>query len=180
MPTRWPGRPRWEDVVSSKRSLIDSLRAVFDSWQTFVTGVEEKDLTARPGSGKWSVAEVITHLTAWQQVSISRLEAALLDADPRFPAWLRGADPFYAEEHVDEFNERIRDDHHAEPWASRYAAWQAGFLRFLELAETVPDSLMFDAGRYSWLRGYPLAAVLEGSWEHHRDHLERVKEAGRR
>jgi hypothetical protein len=33
---------------------------------------------------------------------------------------------------------------------------------------------MFDTKRYPWLGGYALSAVLEGSLEHHREHLDQA------
>jgi len=50
--------------------------------------------------------------------------------------------------------------------------WTEGFLRFLELGEAMPEKALLDAGRYTWLEGYALFAVLEGSYEHHREHAE--------
>lgn len=163
--------------MANKHELINSLKTVFDSWEALLAGMSEEEITAQPRPGKWSVSEVITHLRSWQQISIARLEAALLNTDPNFPAWLSGADPFYAEDHVDKFNARIQEIHRSESWSTRHREWREGFLRFLELAEAVPDSIMFDSERYSWLRGHALAAVIEGACEHHQDHLDRLHNA---
>jgi hypothetical protein len=158
--------------MSRKEELIADLRAVFDGWESLLAGKDEDEIAARPRPEERSISDVIGHLRAWQQVSTARLEAALLDTDPDFPAWLGRADPFFAEDHVDDFNARIHEINHGWSWLSLYRDWRQGFLRLLELAEAIPDADMLYAERYPWLRGHALSAVLEGSCEHHREHLE--------
>jgi len=160
--------------MNKKRELIDDLRKAFADWEALLAGVSESEIIARPGNDKWSISEVITHLCAWQEVSIAHLEAALLNTAPQFPAWLGSADPFYAEDHVDTFNARIQKLHRSQSWSTRHREWREGFLRFLELSEAIPDSIMFDKQRQPWLRGYSLAAVLEGSCQHHQHHLSTI------
>lgn len=161
--------------MANKHELISKLLAVFASWEEFLAGINEDQMAVRHQAGQWSISEVITHLHAWQQVSIAHLEAAALNTDPIFPDWLDGADPSYAEDHVDEFNARIQQVHRAESWSTRYSEWSEGFLRFIKLAETIPASIMFDSERYSWLGGKDLAAVVDGSRDHHQEHLDRIR-----
>jgi hypothetical protein len=113
-------------------------------------------------------------MMAWQQVSIARLQAANHGREPVYPGWLGEADPFYANEHVDEFNARIHAAHRDAPWSSVHRAWRDGFRRFLELGEAIPEEALSATGRYPWLRGEALAAVLEGSLEHHQEHYRSV------
>jgi hypothetical protein len=158
--------------MDKKQELLASLRDVFDSWEKLVTNTTEEELTAKRLPTDWSIKDVIAHLMAWQQISIARLHAALRDSEPEFPAWLGGADPYFAEEHTDEFNARIYEIYHSQSWPSVHRAWREGFLHFLELAESVPEEKMLDARLYPWLNGYALSAVLQGSCEHHEEHLE--------
>jgi hypothetical protein len=161
--------------MSNKKELISKLRGVFASWEEFLEGRSEKDITVPAQPGKYSVSEVITHLHAWLELSTARVEAALLNKDPNLPDWLDGADPFYANDHVNGFNARIQEMHRTDSWSTRYREWSEGFSNFLELAERIPDSIMFDDQRYSWLRGYALAAVLDGALEHHQEHLDSTR-----
>src|SRR5262245_15390782 len=113
-----------ESTMANKHEPINSLKTVFDSWAVLLAGKSEEEITAQPRPGKWSVSEVITQLRSWQQIPIARLKAALLNTDPNFPAWLGGADPFYAEDHVDEFNARIQEIHRSESWSTRHREWR--------------------------------------------------------
>jgi hypothetical protein len=53
-----------------------------------------------------------------------------------------------------------------------YQDWRAGFQRFLELGAAIPETDLVSVGRYAWLEGYALIAVLQGSYEHHQEHAE--------
>ena len=161
--------------MSRKDELVANLETVFHAWEELLAGKSEAEITARPEPEEWAIRDVIVHLHAWQEISIARLEAALRDTQPHYPAWLGGADPFFAEEHVNDFNARIQETHHGQSWASVHHEWREGFLRFLELAGAIPGATMFDAKRHAWLRGYALSSVLEGSWEHHQEHLAELE-----
>jgi hypothetical protein len=158
--------------MSNKRELLADLRAEFHSWENVLADKNEAEITARRHAGDWSISDVIGHLRAWQQVSVARLEAALLNIEPDFPAWLEGADPFFAEDHVEDFNARIYAACRDQSWSSLRRDWREGFLRLIESAEAIPEEAMFDAERYVWLKGYALSAVLQGTCEHNREHLE--------
>ena len=161
--------------MANKHQLISKLLAVFASWEEFLAGINEDEMDVQPQPGKYSISELLTHLHAWQQVSIARLEAAVLDKDPSYPEWLDVTDPSYVEQHLDEFNARIQEIHRAESWSTRHREWNEDFLRFIKLAETIPDSIMFDSERFAWLDGDALAAVVDGSCEHHREHLDSIR-----
>jgi hypothetical protein len=160
--------------MTDKQELLSRVRAVFDSWEKRLACKSEEEITARRSPGGWSIKDVVAHLRAWQQISIARLEAAVLNSTPAFPMWLAGSDPFSAEDHADEFNARIYQLTHAQPWPIVHSAWKDGYLRFLDLAEAVTEKEMFDADRYPWLDGCALSDVLEGSCEHHQEHFEDV------
>ena len=161
--------------MANKHQLISKLLAIFASWEEFLAGIDEDEIDVHSQPGKYSISEVLTHLHAWQQVSIARLEAAISNKDPSYPEWLESADPSYVEDHLDEFNARIQEINRAESWSTRHRKWSEGFLVFIKLAETIPDSIMFDSERYGWLGGNALAAVLDGSRVHHQEHLDSVR-----
>jgi hypothetical protein len=164
-------------MMVDKNELIASLRSVYDNWEELLGGIGEEEVTRPRFKADWSVQDVVTHLWAWQQISIARFAAAVLDNKPEFPAWLAGTDPSIAEEHTDEFNARIRAENQGRAWTEVHQDWSEGFLRLIDLAEQTPEDAMFEEGRYPWLKGYPLSAVLSGSREHHEEHLEDLSTA---
>ncbi len=158
--------------MNDKKQMIAMLKEEFNRWEELLAGMSEEQITDPHLPSNLSIKDVIAHLRAWQQVSVARLEAALLNREPEFPKWLAGLHP-ESEDNRDKYNDWIYQAYRDQPWSSVHRVWREGFLRFLELAEAIPEKDLSDAGRYPWLEGYPLFAVLQGSYEHHHvDHLE--------
>lgn len=158
--------------MNDKKQILTVLKEEFNRWEELLAGMSEAQITAPHLPSDLSIKDVIAHLRAWQQVSIARLEAALLNREPEFPKWLAGLHP-ESEENRDQYNDWIYQTYREQPWSSVHQVWREGFLRFLELAEAIPEKDLLDVGRYPWLEGYALSAVLQGSYgHHHEDHLE--------
>jgi hypothetical protein len=117
-----------EDAVNDRQELLASLMAVRREWERVLDAQAEAQLTAPRLPGGWSVRDVITHLAAWQQISTARVWAAQEDSQPEYPAWLGGADPFDAEEHTGQFNDRIVELHSGQAWPAIRPGWR-GALR---------------------------------------------------
>ena len=158
--------------MNADRRIISMLKVEFNQWEDVLAGLTEEQITAPQLPANLSIKDVIAHLMAWQQLSIARLEAAQLNKEPVLPNWLAGSDPD-SEEDLEQFNARIHETYHQQPWLSVYQDWRDGFLRFLKLGAEVPDIDLANTERYPWLKGHSLFAVLQGSYEHHHDdHLE--------
>lgn len=158
--------------MNDKQQILTTLREEFNRWEEVLASMSEEQITAPHLPSNLSIKDVIAHLWAWQQRSIARLEAALLDREPDFPRWPAEFDP-EPEGEPHEMNAWIYETNREKPWSRVYGDWRAGFLRFLELGEAIPEKDLLEAGRYAWLEGEPLSIVYAGSYEHHHvDHLE--------
>jgi len=157
--------------MTRKKQIITLLTDEFNRWEELLAGMREEQITAPELPANLSIKDVLAHLMAWQQRSSARLEAALLNREPRFPDWPAGLDP--EAEDVDQINAWIDKTYHPQPWSSVHRDWREEFLRLLELAQAISEKDLLEAGRYPWMEGEPLASVLLGSYEHHHeDHLE--------
>ncbi len=157
--------------MNDKQQQVKALRDIYDRWQTLLASLSEKQITAPQLPDNWSVKDVVAHLRAWQQFSIARMQAARQNREPEFPEWSGGLYPD-AEEYLEQFNATIYALYHPQPWADVRRAWQASFAQLVELAEAAPAQDLFDTQKYAWLEGYALADVLQGSFEHHEEHLD--------
>ena len=157
--------------MNDKQHILTTLRAEFNRWEQLLASLSEEQITAPQLPADWSIKDVIAHLRAWQQRSIARLEAALLNREPEFPKWPAELDPDSegATEHI---NAWIYETYRDQPWSSVHRDWREGFLRFLELGEAIAEKDLLDAGRYPWMEGQPLAFILQASYEHHQEHEE--------
>jgi len=157
--------------MNDKEGILITLQEEFNRWEALLASLSEEHITAPQLPDNWSIKDVVAHLRAWQQRSIARLEAALLNRPPEYPTWPAQFDP-EAEGQPHDLNAWLYATYRDQPWPSVHRDWSKGFLRFLELGEAIPEKDLLDAGRYTWLEGYALFAVLHGSYEHHREHAE--------
>ena len=157
--------------MNNKTQMLTLLKEEFNSWEALLTSLDEAQITTPQHPDEMSIKDTMAHLMTWQQLSIARLEAALHNRGLIMPAWPEDLD-LEPEGEPHELNAWISASHQDESWATVYQAWRTGFLRFLELGEAIPEADLMEVDKYPWLEGYALLAVLEGSYEHHREHFE--------
>jgi hypothetical protein len=157
--------------MTDKQGMLNALREELGRWEVLLAGLSDEQISAPQLPENWSIKDVIAHLRAWQQRSIARLEAALLDRAPEYPPWPEQFDPEVEGEPHD-LNAWLYAQNRDRPWPNVHRDWSEGFRRFLELGAAIPEDDLLETGRYTWLEGYALLAVLQGSYEHHREHAE--------
>jgi hypothetical protein len=161
--------------MNDKTQIINRLRDGFGRWEELLGGLSEEQIIAPGRVAALSIKDIIAHLTTWQEISVARMEAALQDSRPVFPGWPAEPDP-ETDADLNRVNARIYEMRRTEPWEKIHREWRERFLRFIELAEAMPDKDLLEVGRYPWMGGYALSAVLDGSYEHHEEHLEPLVE----
>jgi hypothetical protein len=160
--------------MSDKKQINAMLKDEFNRWEELLAGLSEEQIIAPDLPSDWSIKDVIAHLWGWQQRTVARMEAALLDKEPNYPSWPAALGPDL-EEDVDKTNAWIYETNREKPWPVVYGDWRAQFLNLLELAEQIPEKDLLDPGRYAWMDGYPLSASHMGTYEHHKEHLETLQ-----
>jgi hypothetical protein len=157
--------------MNDKEQIITVLRGEFNRWEHLLAGLSEEQIAAANRIAEMSIKDIVAHLTVWQQINVARLEAAQQNKEPEYPKWHPEFDPESKEE-LATINAMIYETRHRQPWLEVHREWKERFLRFLELAESIPEKDLMEVGKYPWLREYPLSAILLGSYEHHDEHLE--------
>jgi hypothetical protein len=156
-----------------KTHILAALREEFDHWERVLADLSEAQINAVPQPGELSLKDEIAHLWAWQQRSIARMEAGLNNQAPTLPKWLPDI-VAESEENVDQINAWIYEQYKDRSWPEVYLQWRTGFLRFLEVSESIPEPVLLDSSRYAWLSPYSLADVILGTYDHHQEHLEKI------
>ena len=159
--------------MTMKDHILAALKEELERWQDLLAGLSEKQVNASLLPSPWSIKDVISHLRAWQQRTIARVEAATLDLEPTFPAWPFGLDP-ESDENTEPLNAWIYESNRDRTWAEVHRDWQDGFSRLLKLSESISERDLLDSSRYAWLEGYPLALILLATYDHHQEHLDKV------
>jgi len=157
-----------------KDHILLALREKYDEWEALLASLSAKQIAAPMLPSEWTVKDVMVHLWAWQQRSIARMQAALEGHEPIFPRWNPQLDAD-AVASTDQVNDWIYQANRGRSWAEVHQMWQDGFLRFLELGGKVAEIDLLDSERYPWLKGNPLALVQLGSYDHHKEHLEKLQ-----
>jgi hypothetical protein len=156
-----------------KQHILAALSEEYNRWEELLAGLSEAQITTAHRPSSWSIKDDITHLWAWQQRSIARLDAARLNREPTFPKWPAAIDPD-SEDATDQINAWIYESNQNQSWSQIHQNWSEGFRRFLAGAEAIAEKELLDSGRYPWLNAQPLAFVLIASYDHHHEHLEKV------
>ncbi len=159
--------------MNMKEHILAALREQFDSWEELLASLSESEITAPHFDFDWSIKDVIAHLWAWQQISVSRMEGGLQDREPEIPKWILSLGEDW-EENADRVNALTYETNHEKPWSEIHQSWKTGFLRFLELGNLISERDLLDGDKYPWLKGYSLAFILVASYDHHQEHLEKL------
>jgi hypothetical protein len=153
--------------------ILAALREQFTRWEELLAHLSAEQITTPSFDLDWSVKDVINHLWGWQQISVARMNAGLLNREPEFPTWLIQF-PGNWDEDASQTNAWIYKNFHNRSWSETYQNWREGFFRLLSLGEMLSERNVLDGDRYAWLNGYSLAAILVASYEHHQEHLEKL------
>ena len=159
--------------MNMKDHLLAALKEQLNNWEELLDHMSNNQINVLLVPSNWSTKDVLSHLRAWQQRSIARLEAALSDREPIFPKWLPELDPD-SEVSTDQINAWIYETHRDESWVTVRQNWKDGFSRLLELGERISERDMMDESRYIWMEMRPLALILIGTYDHHQEHLDKL------
>ena len=159
--------------MNMKEHLLTALKEQLNTWEELLDHLSDNQINVLLVPSNWSAKDVLSHLRAWQQRSIARLEAALSDREPIFPKWIPALDPD-SEASTDQINAWIYETHRDESWVTVRQNWKDGFSRLLELGERISERDMMDESRYIWMEMRPLALLLIGTYDHHQEHLDKL------
>ena len=159
--------------MNMKEHLLAALKEQLNNWEELLDHLINNQINVLLVPSNWTTKDVLSHLRAWQQRSIARLEAALSDREPIFPKWLPELDPD-SEVSTDQINAWIYEAHRDESWVTVRQNWKDGFSRLLELGERISERDMMDESRYTWMEMRPLALILIGTYDHHQEHLDKL------
>ena len=154
--------------------ILAALREQFNQWEELLASLSEAQIHAPHLPSHWSTKDEIAHLRAWQQRTIARLDAVRLDREPEYPQWLPGVNP-NTPEGVDQINDWLYETYRAQPWEKVHQDWRDGYLRFIEAGRQIEEKDLLDSSRFAWLSSHPIVLSLLYSYDHHQEHLDKLK-----
>lgn len=159
--------------MNMKEHILEAMGEQFGNWNALLSSLEDEQLNNALAPSHWSTKDVLSHLWAWQQRSIAKVEAVWTNLEPEYPRWIPGLDPA-AEGDTTLTNAWIYSTYKDKPWPVVYQDWRNGYLHFLDLGMGIVERDLLDSDKYAWLEGYSLAAIYLSSYDHHQEHLEKL------
>jgi hypothetical protein len=158
------------DPGITKAELLETVQAEHAAWLALLDAIGE-DRMLLPGAvgPEWTVKDAIAHLTAWREWSCARLDAGLRHTEPA-PPWPLALDED-APGGVDRINGWFYDAARDRPLATVLRESEAAWERMTDLVHALPEADLLDEGRFAWLGGAPLGAVVDGSLGHLHEHV---------
>lgn len=159
--------------MNMKEHILAAMREQFERWEELLASLGEEQITAPRFDLDWSIKDVMAHLWAWQQISVARVEAGVLNTEPEFPKWIVESSEDW-EENADRTNAATFERCHNKPWSEIHRIWSDGYSRLLEAGDKIPEPNLLASGLYPWLGPYSLAFILVASYDHHQEHFDKL------
>lgn len=158
-----------------KADWIAELEAVRKSWRDTISEINESDLD-RPGTiGEFSFKNIACHLNGWRELTVDRLEAAARNVEPPPFPWPDGMSEA-TDAGTDEINHYFQERTRDLPVADVLALSNEQFERMQTALATISEDDLLTPGRFPWLPGLPVSAVLDGAFEHlYVDHMPEIR-----
>jgi hypothetical protein len=160
--------------MDMKEHILAAMREQYERWEALLASLSEEQITDPRFDYNWSIKDVVTHLWGWQQISIARVNAARLNREPDYPDLVAELGPGW-EENPDRTNAWIYKTHHEKTWQEVHRLWREGYLQLIASGAPIAERDLLDAERFAWLNGYSLAFILIASYDHHQEHLDKLK-----
>ncbi len=141
------------------RRLIEEYVACGPKLRRAVAGLSPEDLTARPGPGKWSILELVIHLTDSDCISIDRMKRMLIEDNPSL---------LYADEtaYVDKLCT------HDQSLEDALTLFEVGRRQFARVLRKLPDEAFQRHGTHNRRGRVAVGEMVKDYIEHVDDHLK--------
>lgn len=119
-----------------------------------------------PGvNGEWAIKQMLTHLTAWEQLFLGWYQSGARGETPTTPA----PGHTWGWNSLGELNQRIFLQHKAESLAEAAQAFAAAHAQVVALIQTLSEEDLFTPGRDGWLGKATLeASIRANTYSHYR------------
>jgi hypothetical protein len=158
------------DVSTSKDALLERIESERRAWDALLVEVGERRMEQPGVNGVWTFKDMMSHLIAYRRQTVNRLQAAVQGTEPAPPPWPPEWDD-NDEAQLDRINAYIYEANKDRPLADVLAESRAQFGQMYDAVAALSDDALFTRSRFTWLEGWPLAAVLDSSYGHlHEEH----------
>lgn len=146
-----------------RNELLDRIRLGRAELEEALARFDKRDLTEPLLPNGWTVKDVIAHIGFWEQ-RIANLYEILSAGD--VPQDAVGA------ETLDELNLRVFEENRLLPLGIVRLNEQTAYQALYRVAETAPDTDLFDPQRFAWTEEEPFVNwIVINTYGHYADHI---------
>lgn len=158
------------DSTTDKAGWLERIERELAAWEAILAMAREIGFDRPGAAGEWSFKDVAAHLNGWREQTVLRLEGAARGEPPLPPPWPADLND-ETDEGVEAINQSIFDRYRDRPAEEILAESSEQYRRMQAAVEIMPEDVLVTPGRFEWLGGEPLSAVLGGSFGHlHEEH----------
>jgi len=163
------------EATLSKADWLDRIEREREAWEAIVAEAGDAGMEQPGAAGDWTFKDVAGHLNGWRVLTVARLEAAARGELPSPPPW-PGDLSDETDEGLEAINRWIYERNRDRPAADILAEARDQFGRMRAAVAAIAEDALVNPGRFPWLGGAPLSAVLEGSFGHlHEEHEPAIR-----
>src|SRR6516164_2347511 len=145
------------------KQLIEEYAACGPRLRQAVTGLTRDELTARPGPGKWSILELVLHLTDSDCIAIDRMKRMLTEDNPPL---------LYADETA--YVDRLFS--HEQSLEDALTLFEVGRRQFARVLRKLPDAAFERRGTHNHRGNMTVGSMVQGYIEHVDHHLKFIND----
>jgi hypothetical protein len=149
--------------LKTKDEILEAVRRQREDWQGVLAGLGETQMEQRGAMGDWTFKDLVAHLDGWRKRTVARVEAGLSGGRPSLPDW--PADLDEDDEHT--VNNWIAESNRHRPLREILDESERTFDRLETALRALPEEDLVTPGRYEWMEGLPLSAIVESSLGHY-------------
>ncbi len=146
---------------ASKQQLITAMKTEHDALEKALEALSKEQITAVNRATKWSIKDVLAHLTEWEQMCLSWYKAGVRGKTPAVPAegfnWAQ----------LPALNKRIYEKHHGRSREEILKRFRAAYRQILKTVQSIREEVIFTPGRFAWTNKHSIAPYFIGSTSSH-------------
>jgi hypothetical protein len=158
-------------TTMSKTAMLDEIEREREVWEQLLAAVGEARMEQPGTSGAWSFKDVVAHLNGWRVRTLNRLDAARTGGEPMPPPWPADLDED-SEAGLAQINAWIERAGGERSLQAVLDEARRSFDRMRDAVLALSDEELTDPGRYPWMGGEPVGAVIGYSFGHFHDEHE--------
>lgn len=165
---RW--RARHVTPPTMKSDLLYRIADGWAAWTAAIDAAPPRELTLPDLHGGWSIKDEAAHITFWEDRLLPIVRAALADEEPPYRSAVGST------EEIDEMNAGVCEASRQRDLDDVIAERERTHAALVDAVDQLPEDALFNARRFPWTQGEPLAvSVAVDTYEHYPEHIRNIQ-----